>query len=218
MSRCSIAPSAIRDLDDISDYFLERNIQAGEQLLQEFTKKCRNLATFPTMGKSYSQVRADLRGIPLQGYIILYRLIDDGLEIVRVVNARQDLESLFEEEEWLILKCIVLTFYRFTSRPGDRSLKSAKSSSSKKIPSRSSVALSFCRPCQNSLPCCGLVSLPCCQSVILVLATSSASVSKFSSVKNSSKEEPIWGLLLVICTLQIWLTIEQGSTCRLIID
>jgi toxin ParE1/3/4 len=99
MSRCSIAPSAIQDLDDISDYFLERNIQAGEQLLQEFTKKCQNLAKFPTMGKSYSQIRFDLRGIPLQGYIILYRLIDDGLEIVRVVNARQDLESLFAEEE-----------------------------------------------------------------------------------------------------------------------
>jgi toxin ParE1/3/4 len=99
MTRCSIAPSAIRDLDDISDYFLERNIQVGEQLLQEFTKKCRNLATFPTMGKSYSQIRSDLRGIPLQGYVILYRLMDDGLEIVRVVNARQDLESLFADEE-----------------------------------------------------------------------------------------------------------------------
>jgi toxin ParE1/3/4 len=99
MSRCSISPSAIRDLDDISDYFLERNIQVGEQLLQEFTKKCRNLATFPTMGKSYSQIRSDLRGIPLQGYVILYRLMDDGLEIVRVVNARQDLESLFADEE-----------------------------------------------------------------------------------------------------------------------
>jgi toxin ParE1/3/4 len=52
------------------------------------------------MGKSYSHVRLDLRGIPLQGYIILYRLIDDdGLEIIRVVNARQDLEGLFESKE-----------------------------------------------------------------------------------------------------------------------
>ena len=99
MIRCSIAPSAIRDLDDISDYFLERNIKAGEQILQEFTKKCRNLAAFPTMGKSYSHIRFDLRGIQLQGYIIHYRLIkDDGLEIVRVVNARQDLESLFKSD------------------------------------------------------------------------------------------------------------------------
>jgi toxin ParE1/3/4 len=99
MMRCSIAPSAIRDLDDISDYFLERNINAGEQFLQEFTKKCRNLASFPAMGRSYSHIRVDLRGIPLQSYIILYRLIDDGLEIVRVVNARQDLESLFQSQE-----------------------------------------------------------------------------------------------------------------------
>ncbi|AFY95562.1 type II toxin-antitoxin system RelE/ParE family toxin [Chamaesiphon minutus] len=99
MMRCSIAPSALRDLDDISDYFLERNINAGEQFLQEFTKKCRNLATFPAMGRSYSHIRFDLRGIPLQSHIILYRLIDDGLEIVRVVNARQDLESLFQSEE-----------------------------------------------------------------------------------------------------------------------
>ena len=52
MIRCSIAPSAIRDLDDISDYFLECNIKAGEKILQEFTRKCRNLATFPIMGKS----------------------------------------------------------------------------------------------------------------------------------------------------------------------
>lgn len=99
MIRCSIAPSAIRDLDDISDYFLQYNIQTGEKILQEFTRKCRNLAKFPTMGKSYGYIWSDLRGIPLQGYIILYRLIaDDGLEIVRVVNARQDLQGLFENE------------------------------------------------------------------------------------------------------------------------
>jgi toxin ParE1/3/4 len=99
MSRCSIAPSAIQDLDSISSYFFSRNIEAGEQLLQEFTRKCKNLAAFPAMGKSYSLVRVDLRGIQLKGYIILYRLVGDGVEIVRVVNARQDLESLFEEEE-----------------------------------------------------------------------------------------------------------------------
>ena len=69
MIRCSIAPSAIRELDDISDYFLECDLKAGEKILQEFTRKCRNLATFPTMGKSYAYIRFDLRGIPLQGIL-----------------------------------------------------------------------------------------------------------------------------------------------------
>jgi hypothetical protein len=39
MSRCSIAPSAIQDLDDISDYFLERNIQAGEKTAPSIYQK-----------------------------------------------------------------------------------------------------------------------------------------------------------------------------------
>jgi toxin ParE1/3/4 len=99
MSQCSIAPSAIKDLKDISDYFLEHNVEAGEKLIQEFTKKCRNLAAFPAMGKTYSHIQPNLRGIVLQNYIILYRLIGEGIEITRIVNARQDLEKLFDEAE-----------------------------------------------------------------------------------------------------------------------
>ncbi|MDY6783857.1 MAG: hypothetical protein SW833_15160 [Cyanobacteriota bacterium] len=33
----------------------------------------------------------------MDGYIIFYRVVDDGVEIVRVVSGRQDLESLFSE-------------------------------------------------------------------------------------------------------------------------
>jgi len=31
------------------------------------------------------------------GYIILYKVIDDGIEILRIVSGRQDLESLFAD-------------------------------------------------------------------------------------------------------------------------
>jgi toxin ParE1/3/4 len=36
----SISLEASRDLDDILDYFLTRDIEAGERFLQEFNKKC----------------------------------------------------------------------------------------------------------------------------------------------------------------------------------
>lgn len=49
------------------------------------------------MGRGYDDVQVGLRGLPLEGYIILYRLLDDGIEIVRVANGRQDLRSLFDE-------------------------------------------------------------------------------------------------------------------------
>ncbi|AUT03050.1 plasmid stabilization protein [Nostoc sp. CENA543] len=97
MKRHIISPEASRDLSDIIDYFAYRNIDAGERFIDEFEKKCKYLANFPNMGRSYSNIRVDLRGLPLDGYVILYRVIDSGIEIVRVVSGYRDLESLFGE-------------------------------------------------------------------------------------------------------------------------
>ncbi|TAE54235.1 MAG: type II toxin-antitoxin system RelE/ParE family toxin [Nostocales cyanobacterium] len=97
MNQCLISPLAIRDLDSISEYFLTRNIEAGEMLFKEFTKKCENLLQFPNMGRSYEYIRQGMRGIPINGYIIFYQIVDNNIEILRVVHGRQDLEALFGE-------------------------------------------------------------------------------------------------------------------------
>ena len=47
MNQCLISPLAIRDLDSISEYFLNRNIETGEMLFQDFTKNCEKLLLFP---------------------------------------------------------------------------------------------------------------------------------------------------------------------------
>lgn len=99
MSRYIISPEASQDLDEISDYFLSRSIKAGEQFVNAFEQKCRNLVKFPNMGRSYAEIEASLRGVPLDGYIILYRVIEDGVEIVRVVSGYRNLESLFSESD-----------------------------------------------------------------------------------------------------------------------
>ncbi|MBD2207558.1 type II toxin-antitoxin system RelE/ParE family toxin [Calothrix sp. FACHB-1219] len=99
MSNYIISPSASRDLNEIADYFLARNLEAGEKLFREFNKKCQNLANFPSMGRSYAHIKPSLRGLPLDGYVILYQVLDDGIEILRVVSGYRDLESLFADEE-----------------------------------------------------------------------------------------------------------------------
>ena len=43
MSNYIISPSASRDLNEIADYFLPRNLEAGEKLFREFNKKCQNV-------------------------------------------------------------------------------------------------------------------------------------------------------------------------------
>jgi toxin ParE1/3/4 len=60
MSRYIISPEASQDLDEISDYFLSRSIEAGERFVNAFEQKCRNLVKFPNMGRSYSEIGGGL--------------------------------------------------------------------------------------------------------------------------------------------------------------
>lgn len=97
MSRYVINILASEDLNAIADYFAENNLEAGERFFQEFNRKCQQIVAFPNSGKSYAQIRPDLRGLSLEGYVIFYRVLSDGIEILRVVSGRRNLPSLFEE-------------------------------------------------------------------------------------------------------------------------
>lgn len=39
MNRYIVSPEARSDLDEISDYFAAKNIEAGEQFVEEFNRK-----------------------------------------------------------------------------------------------------------------------------------------------------------------------------------
>jgi toxin ParE1/3/4 len=97
MSLYVINVLASRDLIEIADYFAETNVEVGERFFREFNSKCQQLVSFPRSGKSYGAIRSDLRGLSLEGYIIFYRILDDGIEILRVVSGRRNLPSLFSD-------------------------------------------------------------------------------------------------------------------------
>jgi toxin ParE1/3/4 len=98
VSQNFISSQALGDLDEIFDYFATRSVEAGENFAIEFKKKCQYLTQFPNLGRSYATIKPNLRGIPLMGYIIFYQLVEGGVEIVRVVSAYRDLESVFLDE------------------------------------------------------------------------------------------------------------------------
>lgn len=97
MSRYVINILASQDLNEIADYFAENSIEAGEQFFQTFNRKCQQLVAFPNSGKSYESIRPGLRGLSFETYIIFYRILEDGIEILRVISGRRDFPSLFEE-------------------------------------------------------------------------------------------------------------------------
>jgi len=98
MNSYIISPSASRDLNEITDYFARLNIETGERLIAAFDKKCKNLINFPMIGRSYEEIRPDLRGVPLDGYIILYQVTDNILEILGVVHGSRNLKDLFDPD------------------------------------------------------------------------------------------------------------------------
>ena len=97
MSRYVINVLASQDLNEIADYFAENNIEVGERFFQAFNRKCQQLVAFPNSGKSHESIRPGLRGLSFEKYIIFYRILEDGIEILRVVSGRRDFPSMFEE-------------------------------------------------------------------------------------------------------------------------
>jgi toxin ParE1/3/4 len=57
------------------------------------------LAKFPQMGQGRSDLAISLQSFPVKSYLIFYRTIEEGIEIVRIIHGSQDIERIFEEVE-----------------------------------------------------------------------------------------------------------------------
>ncbi|MEZ2248973.1 type II toxin-antitoxin system RelE/ParE family toxin [Microcoleus sp.] len=97
MKSLVITIDASRDLSEISDYFLEQSIDAGDRFVEGFGKKCQHLAEFPYLGRSYDRFAPGLRGIPLMDYIIFYQIVGEGIEILRVISGYRNLQTVFNQ-------------------------------------------------------------------------------------------------------------------------
>ena len=98
MKTYSLSDAAVQDLNDICDYIAQNNPRAASKLFDTVRRKCRLLAEFPGMGKSYEKLAPNLRGIVVQDYIILYYPREDGVDIARIFSGYQDFESIFTAE------------------------------------------------------------------------------------------------------------------------
>ena len=95
MSRYRLAPSARLDLKDISIYIAHFNPSAARRLKDRIKQQCKLLADFPEMGQNRDDLQQSLRSFPVDDYLIFYRAIDGGVEIVRLVSGYRDLEAFF---------------------------------------------------------------------------------------------------------------------------
>ena len=98
MSRFIISPLAKQELKEINRYIARFNSNAARRLINRIKQQCKLLADFPEMGQKCDELEPDLRSFPVENYMIFYRSIDHGVQIVRVISGYRDLEMIFSQD------------------------------------------------------------------------------------------------------------------------
>jgi toxin ParE1/3/4 len=99
MSLYFLSPQANQDLQEINDYLFAGNPDVADRLLTLITQKLDTLAQFSSMEGRRDELLSALRSFPVDDYLIFYRPIAEGIEVVRVVNGYRDLEALFLDDD-----------------------------------------------------------------------------------------------------------------------
>jgi len=99
MSRvCRMTPLASRDIEAIADYLaVQSNLERAERFLHGIDSILQRIAQFPQIGRKQDELYPGSRSLPYEQYLIFYRLLNDEIEVFRVVSGYQDLTALFED-------------------------------------------------------------------------------------------------------------------------
>jgi toxin ParE1/3/4 len=96
MRSFQITPEASRDLERIADDLANfSGLPSSDRFLSGITKAIGRLTRFPNLGHQRNDLSPGIRNLIYQKYLILYRVDDQSLEILRIVQGSQNLENLF---------------------------------------------------------------------------------------------------------------------------
>lgn len=95
MKLAFITPAAEANLDEISDYIAEDNPERAITFIREIVDHCNKIADQPGIGRERPEFRSGIRSAPHDQYIIFYRIIDSGVEIMHVLHGARDIKAVF---------------------------------------------------------------------------------------------------------------------------
>ena len=92
-NRARKRPQAEIDVTSIWNYIAADNIKAADALLDRIDRTFDMLAETPLAGRSRSELAPKLRSFPVGSYVIFYVPVSDGVDVVRVMSGRQDIDA-----------------------------------------------------------------------------------------------------------------------------
>jgi toxin ParE1/3/4 len=97
MGQFRISDRARADLIDIWFYIAADSVDSANRLNARFYDEFTTLSRHPLMGRSRPELAPDLRGFPVGNYIIFYRPLENGIEVMRVLSTARDIDTLFQK-------------------------------------------------------------------------------------------------------------------------
>ena len=94
-------PLAEHDLDDLAYYLSRKSLRIALRFLDAAEVTFATLARKPSLGGSWESdnpMYHNMRVWPIKGFenhLIFFRAIEGGIEVIRVLHAARDIESVF---------------------------------------------------------------------------------------------------------------------------
>jgi toxin ParE1/3/4 len=93
------SPQSDSDLDNIWLYIATNsgNFDIADRFIDSITHRFLLLASYPNIGRARDEdLRSGLRSFPVGEYVIIYRIVDEDVRILRVLRGSRDIEALFD--------------------------------------------------------------------------------------------------------------------------
>ncbi len=88
---------AEEDYRDIWRYIAADNPDAADRLLLRIDSKLELYAQNPRLGVARDSLAPGLRSFPVGKYLVFYRIVPDGIELVRVLHGARNLRAIFRQ-------------------------------------------------------------------------------------------------------------------------
>ena len=89
-----ICKKAVSDLEEIWLYTVEKwSVQQADRYYNLIFNEINYISKSSTAGKSMEHVRKSYRASKVNSHLILYRVINDTIEVIRILHERMDMEN-----------------------------------------------------------------------------------------------------------------------------
>lgn len=90
-----ITPRASEDLIEIWSYIAADSVANADAFIDKLCETMQVLSRQPGSGRHRDELASGIRSFPFGRYIVFYRAVTSGIEIVRVLHGARDIENIF---------------------------------------------------------------------------------------------------------------------------